>query len=111
MSEVTEINVRILKLLAEESENMTPGQIIRKLGTFSRKDVKYSIRRLREKGLIRVIPNLMDMRRVFYRLASPSEVEGSARIKDIEWEIFHSLASSSVTPLTTLEEMEAASQT
>ncbi|MHA2504496.1 MAG: winged helix DNA-binding protein, partial [Candidatus Kariarchaeaceae archaeon] len=67
MTEVTEINVLILKLLADESENMTPGQIIRKLKQFSKKDVKYSIRRLREKGLIKVIPNLMDMRRVFYR--------------------------------------------
>ncbi|MHA2504375.1 MAG: hypothetical protein ACXAE3_16090, partial [Candidatus Kariarchaeaceae archaeon] len=62
------------------------------------------------KGLIKVIPNLMDMRRVFYRLSTPSEVEGSARIKDAEWEIFQDLSASSITPATTLEEMEAATQ-
>ncbi|MDH5644771.1 MAG: hypothetical protein OEZ01_02120, partial [Candidatus Heimdallarchaeota archaeon] len=34
----------------------------------------YAIRRLREKGIVKKIPNLLDMRRVFYRLATYSEI-------------------------------------
>ena len=76
---------------------------------YSKKDTKYSIRRLREKGLIKVIPNLMDMRRVFYRLAEPAEVkEEGTHIKDVEMQLYQEISGSVITQNTTLEEMEAA---
>jgi len=108
MSEVTAINLEILQILGE-GDSMTPSQIIARLPGYDKKDVKYSIRRLREKGLIRVIPNLMDMRRVFYRLSEPNEVkEEGARIKPVEMKLYQEVSTNAITPNTTLEDMEAA---
>jgi len=61
--------------------------LIKKEGTLSSRDilecfkdkhqekaVKYAIRRLLENKLIHRVPNLLDMRSVYYRLATPDEL-------------------------------------
>lgn len=79
----------ILNLLADTSAEMTPSQIQKALPTFSPKDTKYALRRLREKGVIKQIPNLLDMRRVYYRLATPDELNESAELmKEEELELY-----------------------
>ena len=40
MTEVTEINLRIMQLLGN-GDSMTPSQIIKKLPGFDKKDIKY----------------------------------------------------------------------
>lgn len=108
MVEVTEINIEIMRILGASGESMTPSQIIKRLPKYNKKDIKYSIRRLREKGLIRVIPNLLDMRRVFYRLSTAEEIDvNTNRIKDIEMKVFRELGQN-FSSTATLEDMEAA---
>ncbi len=58
-------------------EITTPEQIQRHCIGFNSKDIKYALRRLREKGIIKKIPNLGDMRRVFYRIANVDEFSES----------------------------------
>ena len=109
MTEITEINLQIMHLL-KNGDSMTPKQIINLLPNFIVKDVKYSIRRLREKGLIRVIPNLLDMRRVFYRLSTPNEIKNITKITIEELQTFQELAVNAHGSNTTIEEMKAAAQ-
>lgn len=111
MPEVTVINIKIMRLLGE-NETMTPGDIIKSLPQYTKKDVKYSIRRLREKGLIKVIPNLLDMRRVFYRLASPDEIKPKSNIKEQELNEFLSIVGSSYVAAASLDldQMSAAAK-
>ena len=108
MTDVTMINLKILRLLGE-GDSKTPSQIIVKLPEHSKKDIKYSIRRLREKGLIKVIPNLLDMRRVFYQLSEPTEVsfEG-VKVKQEGLSLFMELSNSTITPNATLKDMQTA---
>ncbi len=66
--------IEILDLMARNGSPMTPSQIQKSIGKYSAKDIKYALRRLREKKIIRQRPNLMDMRRVYYRLITRDEV-------------------------------------
>ncbi|MCY3413890.1 MAG: helix-turn-helix transcriptional regulator [Candidatus Heimdallarchaeota archaeon] len=64
----------ILSLMSNNASPMTPSDIRAALPHYSAKDIKYALRRLREKGIIRQKPNLLDMRRVYYRLINPDEI-------------------------------------
>lgn len=71
MSESTrlpESSIPLLRYLQSQGRR-TQRELIEELGLPTR-TVRYSIRRLLERGLIRKIPNLKDMRSVFY-LISP----------------------------------------
>lgn len=82
---------KILELLLDEN-TLTPDQIYETLPEFLKKDIKYSLRRLREKGVIKKLPNLHDMRRVYYRLATLDEFATSlSKLKDDELEIYKSI--------------------
>ncbi|OLS27807.1 MAG: hypothetical protein HeimC2_10000 [Candidatus Heimdallarchaeota archaeon LC_2] len=77
----------ILKLFNNQ-DSLTPSQINISLPHFERKDIKYALRRLREKGIIVRIPNLFDMRRVYYRVATQdefSEVAEGLKINEVEF--------------------------
>ncbi len=81
----------ILKLFKNQ-ESLTPSQINISLPQFERKDIKYALRRLREKGIIVRIPNLFDMRRVYYRVATQDEfTEVSEGLKVNEIEFYQSI--------------------
>lgn len=66
--------IEILELMATNGTPMTPTQIQKSIGKYSAKDIKYALRRLREKKIIRQRPNLLDMRRVYYRLITRDEI-------------------------------------
>ena len=84
----------ILKLFKNQ-DSLTPSQINTALPNFERKDIKYSLRRLREKGIIVRIPNLFDMRRVYYRVATQDEFsEMSEELKLNEVEFYQSILDS-----------------
>ncbi|MHA2251421.1 MAG: MarR family transcriptional regulator [Candidatus Kariarchaeaceae archaeon] len=74
---------QILQMLKAD-ETLTPKQIQIELLDYSPKDIKYALRRLREKGVIKKIPNLVDMRRVFYRLATIDELSESVSLMKLE---------------------------
>lgn len=81
----------ILKLFKNQ-DSLTPSQINTSLPVFERKDIKYALRRLREKGIIVRIPNLFDMRRVYYRVATQDEfTEMSEDLKINEVEFYQSI--------------------
>lgn len=81
----------ILKLFSDE-ESFTPSQLQEKLPQFEKKDIKYALRRLREKGVIVRIPNLFDMRRVYYRLATHDEfIDQTSELKLNEITFYQSL--------------------
>ena len=71
MSENTRLPESAIPLLRylQAQGRKTQRELIEELGLPTR-TVRYSIRRLLERGLIRKIPNLRDMRSVFY-LISP----------------------------------------
>ena len=76
----------------KDSESITPSQIYEKFPQYDRKDVKYSLRRIREKGIIVRIPNLFDMRRVYYRIATKDEfLDSSSDLKPSEIEFYEKL--------------------
>ena len=59
---------------------------------FEKKDIKYALRRLREKGIIVRVPNLFDMRRVYYRVATQDEFqEVSVHMKSNEVEFYQAI--------------------
>lgn len=53
---------------------MTQEDIKNSLTVDAQKSIRYAIRRLLENGIIFRVPNLLDMRSVSYRLATPSEL-------------------------------------
>lgn len=74
MGKLPKPTVEILRIMVKNGEPMTPSQIQKSLSHYTSKDIKYALRRLREKKIIRQRPNLLDMRRVYYRLITPDEV-------------------------------------
>jgi len=72
MVKIPKPTLSILKLLRDQ-DLLTPTQIQRSLPMYQAKDIKYAIRRLREKGIIVKIPDLTDMRKVMYRIATIDE--------------------------------------
>ncbi len=98
---------QILQLLRQE-ETMTPKQIQESLPQFTAKDIKYALRRLREKGIIKKIPNLVDMRRVFYRLSTLDEfAESALNLKTIEYNFYLSLLTDSEELVSTSEDQDS----
>lgn len=78
--------------LFKEQESLTPNQINTSLPHFERKDIKYALRRLREKGIIVRVPNLFDMRRVYYRVATQDEFQSvSISMKSNEIEFYQAI--------------------
>lgn len=53
---------------------MTQDDIRSSLSITSQKSIRYAIRRLLENGIIYRVANLLDMRSVSYRLATPNEL-------------------------------------
>ena len=56
---------------------MTQDDIKSTLSISSQKSIRYAIRRLLENGIIYRVANLMDMRSVSYRLATPNELSSA----------------------------------
>ena len=78
--------------LFKSQESLTPNQINSALPHFEKKDIKYALRRLREKGIIVRVPNLFDMRRVYYRVATQDEFqEVSISMKSNEVEFYQAI--------------------
>ncbi len=87
----------ILHLLAIHQEPLTLKQIQSQLQEYPLKDVKYALRRLREKGIIKSESNLLDMRRVFYRIATNDEISMVINnLKREELELYLSIIESPV---------------
>ena len=99
MSKLPKPSMSILKVMATNTEPMTPGQIQKALSNFSVKDIKYALRRLREKRIIKQIPNLLDMRRVYYRLITQDEIRDVvALLSEDEVQIFTPLFTGQISP-------------
>ncbi len=80
--------LKVLDLLNKKG-SLTPNQIQADIPEFKPKDIKYALRRLREKGVLIKIPNLIDMRRVYYRLASQDEfLNALSKIKSEELKLY-----------------------
>jgi len=62
------------QLSKDETQTQTQDEIKEAINASSQKSIRYAIRRLLENGIIYRVPNLMDMRSVSYRLATPSEL-------------------------------------
>lgn len=78
--------------LFKNQESLTPKQISSALTHFEKKDIKYALRRLREKGIIVRVPNLFDMRRVYYRVATQDEFQAvSVSMNAHEVEFFQAI--------------------
>jgi predicted transcriptional regulator len=78
--------------LFKNQESLTPKQISSALTHFEKKDIKYALRRLREKGIIVRVPNLFDMRRVYYRVATQDEFQSvSVDMNSHEIEFFQAI--------------------
>ena len=71
--------IPLLRFLEEQGPK-TQKEVIQALNLPIR-TVRYSIRRLLERGLIRKVPNLRDMRSVFYHI-DPSVVDVEAIIEE-----------------------------
>ncbi len=54
---------------------MTPKQIEDALPHVNKDQTRYALRRLIESKIIRRIPNLLDMRSVYFRIATEQEIE------------------------------------
>jgi DNA-binding Lrp family transcriptional regulator len=63
----------IIFLLAKHA-SLTLEEIMDTIGETSEKTLRYAMRRLLENKVVKRIPNLLDMRSVSYRLASPDEI-------------------------------------
>ena len=89
----------ILNLMLENNGPMAPSQIQAKLTNYSAKDIKYALRRLRERKIIRQMANLSDMRRVYYRLLHGSEIqEVIAELSEEEVKVFTPLFTNNSLP-------------
>ncbi|MCH8907920.1 MAG: hypothetical protein IH840_12600 [Candidatus Heimdallarchaeota archaeon] len=76
-----------------KTSNITIDYLTDKLSNHSKDDIKYRLRRLREKGMIRRRPNVIDMRRVFYRLATLEEYYASnSSLSDFELRLFEEIS-------------------
>lgn len=62
------------QLTKHEYQTMTQEDIRSSLSISSQKSIRYAIRRLLENGIIYRVANLLDMRSVSYRLATPNEL-------------------------------------
>ncbi|OLS21641.1 MAG: hypothetical protein HeimC2_32710 [Candidatus Heimdallarchaeota archaeon LC_2] len=62
----------ILKLFQDQKQ-WTQDEIENSLPNFHKDDIKYSLRKLNDKGIVVKIPNLRDMRRVYHRIATQDE--------------------------------------
>ncbi|OLS25011.1 MAG: hypothetical protein HeimC2_20660 [Candidatus Heimdallarchaeota archaeon LC_2] len=62
------------KLTQHEFQILSQEDIRNALSISSQKSIRYAIRRLLENGIIYRVANLMDMRSVSYRLATPNEL-------------------------------------
>ncbi|MCH8908315.1 MAG: hypothetical protein IH840_14605 [Candidatus Heimdallarchaeota archaeon] len=67
-----ELQISILKELRGTSK-ITVKELLQSHPETDPSDLKYSLRRLRETGIVKHIPDLGDMRRVFYRIATAQE--------------------------------------
>jgi len=73
----------IEQLSKHEFQTMTQDEIRSSLTISSQKSIRYAIRRLLENGIIYRVANLLDMRSVSYRLATPNELsEAFAKLAD-----------------------------
>ena len=92
MAKLPKPTEEILELMATNGEPMTPAQIQKSLKRYNTKDIKYALRRLREKKIIRQMPNLLDMRRVYYRLITRDEInEVLAGLSEDELQVYSPL--------------------
>ncbi|MHA2028507.1 MAG: hypothetical protein ACW99A_07725 [Candidatus Kariarchaeaceae archaeon] len=71
------------QLSKHEYQTMTQEDIRSALSISTHKSIRYAIRRLLENGIIYRVANLLDMRSVSYRLATPNELsEAFAKLSD-----------------------------
>jgi repressor of nif and glnA expression len=68
--------LEIIALLAKENSGSLSSKEISKLlnDAYPNKAIKYALRRLLENKVIYRVPNLLDMRSVYYRLATQDEL-------------------------------------
>ena len=66
--------LEILDLLANESIVSSKDIEVHFSNVYERNTIKYAIRRLLKSKLIYRVPNLLDMRSVFYRIATQNEI-------------------------------------
>jgi hypothetical protein len=59
--------------LFNDQKSWKQDEITDALKNFKVKDIKYALKKLKKKGIITRIPNLSDMRRAFYRVATVDE--------------------------------------
>ena len=62
---LNELHIKIMKHLDDDGPK-TVNQILERFSEFPSRNVKYALRRLREWGIIRRSPNLLDMRRAIF---------------------------------------------
>jgi len=63
----------IIYLLAKH-DSLRLEDIMDMIPDLSEKTLRYAMRRLLENGVVKRIPNLLDMRSVSYRIATPDEI-------------------------------------
>ncbi|OLS21744.1 MAG: hypothetical protein HeimC2_32480 [Candidatus Heimdallarchaeota archaeon LC_2] len=76
---LTQIADELLRLF-KVKKSLTQTEITKSFPNAELKDIKYALRRLREKGVIKRLPNLKDMRRVYYQVATRDEFIKSSNI-------------------------------
>ena len=69
--------------LFRDQKPWTQYEIENSLPDFQKEDIKYSLRKLNEKGIVVKIPNLKDMRRISYRIATQDEMSEIFELKKI----------------------------
>ena len=65
-------------------KSLTQNEISTSIPNAQLKDIKYAIRKLRDKGVLKRDPNLKDMRRVYYRVATKDEFIKSSHNMTVE---------------------------
>lgn len=76
LPQVTDELLRLFK----DKKSLTQTEITKSIPNAELKDIKYALRRLREKGVIKRVPNLKDMRRIYYQVATRDEFIMSSHI-------------------------------
>jgi DNA-binding MarR family transcriptional regulator len=106
MVKIPQPTEEILNVFVYRRDALTLRQLQQLLPHFKLKDTKYALRRLREKGIITSESNLMDMRRVFYRLATEDEIaQASLSIRKQEMDFYLSVIQK---PISIMEEEQFA---
>ena len=73
------VTVELLQLF-KVKKSLTQTEITKSIPNAELKDIKYALRRLREKGVIKRVPNLKDMRKVYYQVATRDEFIKSSHL-------------------------------